>query len=49
MRDLCKHDNISMYLFNFALIVLGADKEAEIEDGPLRSRLGDEDETCDSS
>lgn len=37
-----------MYLFNFALVVLGADKEREIEDGSLRSRPADEGEAYDS-
>jgi hypothetical protein len=37
-----------MHLFNFALVVLGADKEGDIEDGSLRSRPADEDEAYDS-
>lgn len=38
-----------MYLSNFALVVLGADKEDNIEDESLRSRLADKDGECTSS
>lgn len=38
-----------MYLSNFALVVLGADKEDNIEDESLRLRLKDKDGECTSS